>query len=294
MNNKLSILTLEDRIKYYFNKDSIKEKNNNLPKTFSFDTVIEYKKNSFQEKKENNYINDLEEIFSTLDNNTTIPVQIGDGAVKSGYHAFCKAREIGDKRSILLKLNSKRHWKFDIESHDTDWSSKKNDVVWRGVTTGKSQRENLVRKFHKFYNIGFSSILSHKKDYIEKELVKGFLSIEEQLKNKFIISLEGNDVATNLKWILASNSVPIMPLPKKESWLMEGLLKPYIHFIPINDDYSNLNDVLEWAKNNDSHCEEISKNGATYMQQFSDHQSEIALQRDIIKRYISITNQKEK
>lgn len=287
--NELSILTKEERIDYYFNNDCLKTVNNITSDDFVFDNVIEYSQGRYQEKKENNYIYDLENIFSQLSSSIKVPIQIGDGAVKPTYHAFCKAREIGHINSIILKLNTKRHWDFNIENDDIVWSSKKNDVVWRGVTTGKILRENFVRKYNEIYNIGFSSVLKHKRDNISKDLVKGFLTIEEQLKNKFIISLEGNDVATNLKWLLASNSVPIMPKPKKESWLMEGLLKPYVHFIPLDDNLNNLHDVLKWASKNDSYCKDIADNGRVYMEQFSDAQSELELQRDIIKKYFNET-----
>ncbi|ENT7385234.1 hypothetical protein ACXLUW_000800 [Campylobacter coli] len=40
---------------------------------------------------------------------------------------------------------------------------------------------------------------------------KNFLSKKEQMKYKFIISLEGNDVASNLKWEMNSNSLVLAP-----------------------------------------------------------------------------------
>jgi len=38
----------------------------------------------------------------------------------------------------------------------------------------------------------------------------------------------GNDVASGLKWMLASNSVVFMPLPRRETWAMESLLQVYM------------------------------------------------------------------
>lgn len=35
----------------------------------------------------------------------------------------------------------------------------------------------------------------------------------------------GNDAASGLKWMLASNSVVFMPLPRVETWAMESLLQ---------------------------------------------------------------------
>ena len=50
---------------------------------------------------------------------------------------------------------------------------------------------------------------------------KKFLSVKKQLQYKFIFCPEGNDVATNLKWVLSSNSSGMMPKPKFETWFME-------------------------------------------------------------------------
>ncbi len=49
-----------------------------------------------------------------------------------------------------------------------------------------------------------------------------FMSIDEQLGHKFIMCIRGNDVATNLKWVMSSSSIAVMPRPDVESWYMEG------------------------------------------------------------------------
>ena len=66
------------------------------------------------------------------------------------------------------------------------------------------------------------------------------VSIDYHLKHKFILCIEGNDVASNLKWVMSSNSVAVMPKPKFESWFMEGKLIPDHHYIQIKEDYSDL------------------------------------------------------
>jgi hypothetical protein len=97
--------------------------------------------------------------------------------------------------------------------------------------------------------------------------------------------MEGNDVATGLKWVLASNSLVIMPIPKIESWLMEGLLVPWEHYVPIDDDLGNLNEIIEWCKSNDEKCKEIVKNANQYMSKFSDRDNEIKIHKKIIEDY---------
>ena len=115
---------------------------------------------------------------------------------------------------------------------------------------------------------------------------KNKMSIEKMLQNKFIISLEGNDVATSLKWILASSSVPIMPAPTAETWLMEGTLIPWIHYAPIENDTSDLLEVLDILLSNPKLSESIATNGKDYMKKFLNKENEEKLQSIILKRFV--------
>ena len=71
------------------------------------------------------------------------------------------------------------------------------------------------------------------------------LPTHRHLNYKFILCLEGNDVASNLKWVMSSNSIAVMPKPKYETWFMEGKLKGNVHYIEIKDDYSDLEEKPE-------------------------------------------------
>jgi hypothetical protein len=111
------------------------------------------------------------------------------------------------------------------------------------------------------------------------------MSVEEMLKSKYLISVDGNDVATNLKWILYSNSVVIMPMPKYESWLMESKLVPYQHFVPVADDFSNLEEIYQWCLTHDETCEKIALNGREYISQFLDEKREQEIIVEFLERY---------
>jgi hypothetical protein len=59
-------------------------------------------------------------------------------------------------------------------------------------------------------------------------LVGEKVRINYLLEFKGIIMIEGNDVASGLKWALLSQSVVLMPPPKHTSWAMEELLQPWV------------------------------------------------------------------
>ena len=58
------------------------------------------------------------------------------------------------------------------------------------------------------------------------------------------MALEGIDVASNLKWVMSSNSIAVMPRPTCETWFMEGTLIPDYHYIEIKPDFSDLEERL--------------------------------------------------
>ena len=53
-------------------------------------------------------------------------------------------------------------------------------------------------------------------------------------------------MASNLKWVMSSNSVAVMPRPRYETWFMEGSLVPGYHYIEIKTDFSDLIEKMEY------------------------------------------------
>ena len=51
------------------------------------------------------------------------------------------------------------------------------------------------------------------------------------------------------------------------SWYFKGL-KPYVHYIPIKHDLSNLIEQINWALSNDSKAKQIAKNGQDFAKKY--------------------------
>ena len=93
---------------------------------------------------------------------------------------------------------------------------------------------------------------------------KNYLSIEEQLKYKFIFSIEGADVNINLKWIAQSNSLCFMNKPTHESWFMENSLIPDFHYVSIDDSFDNVTEKIQYYLDNPNDAEAIISNMRTF------------------------------
>ena len=102
------------------------------------------------------------------------------------------------------------------------------------------------------------------------------------IKYTKIVSYEEKDVITNLKWILASNSVPVIPRPRAESWPTEDLLMTWKHYIPIEEDSSDLNEKIKYFELNLEKVNKIAINRKSFAQNFSNLRVEKEIQKSSI------------
>ena len=205
-----------------------------------------------------------------------------------------KTRPInGSGCGVVLLLTVKRHWSRIAEAKKMDipYESKTDTILWRGSSTGnkKRMRISLVEKYCDFpgpeIDVGFSKFSNAYTGERLPKFLKDNLDCKEMLQHKFLISIEGNDVASNLKWIMASNSVCVMPHPKVESWLMEGLLRPWIHYVPVRNDFSDLLDVYQWCVSHPEKCKNIVKNANAYIAKFMDEDNEQYIINKVLEGY---------
>ncbi|XKH60222.1 glycosyltransferase family 90 protein [Halomonas sediminis] len=201
--------------------------------------------------------------------------------------AFVKSRPIctDNSNSVLLKLNSVRHYYFYPDKFDYD--EKKPYLVWRGASH-QPHRKFFVENFynHPMCNVGDV----HKKS-LGEPWHKDVMSIKEQLKYKFILSIEGNEVATNLKWIMASNSLCFMTKPKFETWFMEGTLQAGVHYVELKDDYSDLEAKITYYREHPEEAKRIIGHANAYVAQFMDEKRERLIGLLVMRKYFEKSGQ---
>ncbi len=120
---------------------------------------------------------------------------------------------------------------------------------------------------------------------------KPYLSIAEQLENKFILAMEGNDVASGLKWILSSNSLCFMRPPRRETWFLEGQLEPGIHFVPLADDFSDVEGKIDHYRAHPDEAREIIRNAQAHAARFQDPVREQRTALLVLKKYLEMSGQ---
>lgn len=214
----------------------------------------------------------------------------GDVTTVPEHPTIVKSRPIGgdNSNSILLKLNKVRH--FIFVNDKIPFEQKEDLIIFRGDANGKPARIRFFEKWFGHPKCSLVDTAGHSKNPEEWKGRK--MSIEEHLKYRYIMALEGVDVATNLKWVMSSNSIAVMPRPNYETWFMEGKLIPNYHYIEIKPDYSDLMERIEYYNSHIDEAKAIIKNANEYTMQFRNKKREKLLQMMVMEKYFRNTGQK--
>jgi hypothetical protein len=171
-----------------------------------------------------------------------------------------------------------KHPDIDFLKVNNDWDSKKPVAFFRGSSTGcgwdaetnmrlkavqmSSMHPELIdakltkitknMKVHKTRRAGYVS----SKLYKEATPMK----FERFSDYKYILQIDGNVAAYRLAKTMLFGSV-IMIVESDYSLWYQPLLEPFVHYVPVKHDLSNLIEMIEWCRLNDKKCEVIAKNG---------------------------------
>ncbi|MCM1075748.1 MAG: glycosyl transferase family 90 [Bacteroides sp.] len=236
------------------------------------------------------YFFDLFECVRCFPENFRFSYKFGD--VNFGFDSptFAKTRPItnGNSNTVLLPLNKVRHFRFISDSRQ--FREKKDMIVFRNVVRNQPHRSLFLEKFidHPMCDVGQIN-----RDASDPRFVKAYIPMEDQLDFKFVASIEGNDVATNLKWVMSSNSIAVMPSPRIESWFMEGTLIPDYHYIEVKPDYSDLIEKMRFYIDHPDKAEAIIEHAHAYVDRFRDKDMELLIARLTTGRYFRLTGQTE-
>jgi hypothetical protein len=204
--------------------------------------------------------------------------------------SFVKSRPIqGDNtNSILLNMDSVRHFIFVDDK--LEWDDKKDLLIGRAAVH-QEHRERFYKMWfgHPMCDLGHVNKNHNKHPQWSKPLI----GIDEHLEYKFVLCLEGNDVASNLKWVMSSNSIAVMPRPTYETWFMEGTLVGGRHYIEIKSDYSDLEEKLRYYIDHPDEAREIISHAHAHVARFRDKRREKLISYLVAQKYFKLTNAQE-
>ena len=101
--------------------------------------------------------------------------------------------------------------------------------------------------------------------------LKERVPMNEQLKYKYLINIDGHSFVNRMSYLLRCGSLILMVESKfvvgNQCWFSH-LLVPYEHYVPIKFDLSDLVDQIKWCRSNDDKCKEIAKNAIKFYNKY--------------------------
>ena len=255
------------------------------------------------------YLRDLAAILAKLPEEyktRPIGVRLGDDTSNVTFPIISKAKKIGQDKVTVIPFNIDRHFsshflKLLQEGDPVSYKRKLPVAFWRGTTTGWDwdpnkrpalPRRHLIEKWafrRGLVDVGLSFLAQDAKDYYKyhyRQYIKPQKTVQEQLRYRYLIAVEGNDVATGLKWMLASNSTVLMPPPTMDSWLRESCLIPWVHYVPLLPDMSDLQEKVRLCERHLNKCSEIAQRGTEYVQSFTSRDQIVTQASEQLRMYM--------
>ena len=194
--------------------------------------------------------------------------------------SITKSRPIGadNHNAVLMKLDRVRH--FTFVSDRLPWRNKIDRVIFRGKIAGKEPRLLFMQHYYGNARVDAGAI-----DNVNAEWTRPKMSLYAHLRYRYIMCIEGNDVASNLKWVMSSNSIAVMPRTTCETWFMEGQLVHEYHYIEVKPDFSDLIERLDYYSAHPTEAEAIVRHAHEWVEQFRDRQRERLISLLVMRRY---------
>lgn len=201
------------------------------------------------------------------------------------YPSLVKSRPIDNDNanSVILKLDKVRHFIFVDDKKP--FVEKEDKAIFRGKVSRKAIREDFMTQFFEHPRIDAGAI---EKNPPKPEWKVEKMIIRQHLNFRYVLALEGIDVASNLKWVMSSNSIAVMPRPNYETWFMEGKLIPNYHYIEVKEDFSDLEAKLDYYSSHIVEAEAIIAHAHEWVEQFMDKEREEVIALLVLQKYFKI------
>ena len=210
----------------------------------------------------------------------------GDTHVNPSDVVFGKARRLDSLRDNVALMNLDRRRHFLKVEDNVPFHEKKPQLFFRGDVDAKENRRRFLEKWwgHPLFDLGDTSPRTMTEWHTER------VEFSRHFDYRYILALEGHDVASALQWICASNCIPVMTRPTVESWLMHGAMQPGVHYIEIADDFSHVAEKISYYNSHPDEALKISEASKRWVEQFSDTRRENIIHYLVAERYLSLSD----
>jgi hypothetical protein len=159
-------------------------------------------------------------------------------------------------------------YSYQNESYFIQWEKKIPKAFWRGECSGTCYDNNelaRIRIVKELLECDLSDVKmtnqwgwANGKDIPANYFVSSRISYQEMFKYKIFMIIDGNVIASNHMWGFATHCVPII-ISNAKCWFSE-YLEPFVNYVPVNYDLSDLKYKIRWIIENDEKAKIIADN----------------------------------
>lgn len=191
--------------------------------------------------------------------------------------------------TTLLNLDKVRH--FIFLDDPTPWEKKAPTAIFRGRCGFNPSRHAIMERYLHSARVDAGDVSRPSRSIVPAEWLKPKLTLWQHLGHKFILCPEGNDVASNLKWVMSTNTLAVMPRPQWETWFMEGTLEPGRHYVEVAPDFSDLEERMDYYLSRPALAAEIIAEAHRHVARFRDPRRELLTSLLTLTKYFRNTSQ---
>ena len=170
------------------------------------------------------------------------------------------------------------------------WNKKKAQLVFRGTTTGAgttpetNQRlrmwqlvQNLSKDQANLFDVGFVKWNIRPRKHENEpyfDIIKQstyprvpFMTPQEQSTYKYILNVEGHVAAFRLGYEMSYGSVILLVESEWKMWFSH-MIHPWIHYVPVKADMSDLVEMVLWCEANQDRCQTIAQNALDFYNKY--------------------------
>jgi hypothetical protein len=204
-------------------------------------------------------------------------------------------------KAWLISQGKAEDWGEILENYRSmyPWDQKIPKAIWRGSLSAPNEDLQSVRwrlcqlafaTNSSSLDVGLTSIPARNEDSNQHmdsigRLVPSIPQLDFQ-KYTAIIDVDGNSWSSRFVELLCYNSVVIKVQPQFVEYFYQDL-QPWVHYIPVKDDLSDLMEAVDFALGNPEQVQEITRNANTWCQQHWNHQELGKAFLDVLERYVS-------
>jgi hypothetical protein len=187
------------------------------------------------------------------------------------HHVLCFSKRINDSSAVCfpdiyyILHKGYKNLLNEIDDNLINWNNKINKAIYRGNNNNGyiynfidyKNKDKIPRKYlyEKFKN-------DELVDLDDKKLSK-----LEQIKYKYLLDIDGyTNSWEGTIWKLYSGSLVIKQKSIWKQWYYDELIE-WVHYVPINNDFSNLKMIIKWCINNDDICKQIAFNSRKFIKE---------------------------